>query len=158
MGRVLESGLLAQLIACVTNYRDAGRAGTPSFPPFHELDNFLKPLGCPVSLRRLCGSGCPLPIPYEPFPAIGCWSPDEVVAAKEFFDQLPSDRASGALAFGVSEVRDWLNAAIHRESGATRLLQASVERNPDQDMFQRLLRRRKAEESRPAALIGFLFD
>jgi hypothetical protein len=27
MGRVLESGLLAQLIACVTNYRDAGRAG-----------------------------------------------------------------------------------------------------------------------------------
>jgi hypothetical protein len=26
MGRVLESGLLAQLIACVTNYRDAGRA------------------------------------------------------------------------------------------------------------------------------------
>ena len=25
MGRVLESGLLAQLIACVTNYRDAGR-------------------------------------------------------------------------------------------------------------------------------------
>ena len=37
MGRVLESGLLAQLIACVTNYRDAGRLRGPHSGPYAVL-------------------------------------------------------------------------------------------------------------------------
>lgn len=129
------------------------------FPTLEELDQFLQPLGCPVSLQdlRCTGSPIPIPFPFEGFPGIGCWPPEQVVAAERFFEDLSVDRADERIASGVSEVRGWLHAALHRESGQTRWLQEEARRNPEAELYGRLLRRRRAEESRPASLIGLWY-
>lgn len=89
------------------------------FPTIEYFDGLLQRHSAPVSLNVLTFSGFPLPIPKpSDYPFAGCWLPEQVIAASEFFDRLRVDRETPTLQLGVETVRRWLAEAMKHETDA----------------------------------------
>jgi hypothetical protein len=64
-------------------------------------------------------SGFPLPIPPPgDFPMAGCWKPEQVIVASEFFRGLPVAQEAELIQVGVQEIRRWLAEAMKHEADA----------------------------------------
>jgi hypothetical protein len=88
------------------------------FPTVAYLDRFLNERASPVLLEGLVFSGFPLPIPEpDDFPAAGCWRPEDVITASEFFGSL-SVEEDQLIQVGVEEIRRWLEEAVKHETDA----------------------------------------
>jgi hypothetical protein len=83
-----------------------------------ELDQFLGPLHCPVSLWDLGSRGSPVPIP-EPGnpPSVGFWSEEEVMDVGVFFENLRLEGAEERIVRGVAEINRWLDVALDQDAG-----------------------------------------
>jgi hypothetical protein len=81
-----------------------------------EMDRFLKRLRCPVTLSALGSRGSPLPIP-EPGnpPSVGYWTPEEVLQAGVFFDELSLDGAEEQMVREVGKINRWLEEAFEHD-------------------------------------------
>ncbi len=80
------------------------------------MDGFLKSLHCPVTLWDLGVRGSPLPIP-EPGnpPSVGYWTPEEVLDAGPFFEELSLAGVDPRIAEGVKEINRWLEEAFEND-------------------------------------------
>lgn len=88
------------------------------FPTVEYFDRFLKERSNPVLLEGLVFSGFPLAIPQPgDFPFAGCWRPEQVIVASEFFRGLRAEEDE-LLRVGVEQVRRWLAEAIKHETDA----------------------------------------
>jgi hypothetical protein len=89
------------------------------FPSVGYIDEFLKRRSSPVTLHGLVSSGFVLPIP-EPgdFPGAGCWMPEQVIVAWEFFGGLSVEREAEEIQVGVREILRWLAEAVKHETDA----------------------------------------
>lgn len=89
------------------------------FPTVEYMDRFLERRSAPVRLKDLVFSGFPLPIP-EPdgFPMAGCWRPEQVITAAEFFTRLQMKRENKVIQVGVEHILLWLEEAIKHETDA----------------------------------------
>ena len=115
-------------------------------------------MGCPVRVGDLRGPDCPVAIPIDFPPGIGCWRPEQVTAAASFLEGLAPDRVGDAsIAAGVREVRRWLDAAACGESEQTRWLREATAHNPEDAGLRRTLGRRAAVSDGPRALVGFYY-
>jgi hypothetical protein len=80
------------------------------------IDRFLKPLSCPVRLCDLGSRGSPLPIP-DPGnpPAVGYWTPEEVLQAGPFFEDLSLEGAGQPIIRGMKKINRWLDEAFDHD-------------------------------------------
>jgi hypothetical protein len=88
------------------------------FPTVEYFDKFLERWSSPVNLASLVFSGFPLPIPNpECYPMAGCWKPEQVIAAWDFFSSLRMEQED-LIQVGIEEIRLWLAEAIKHETDA----------------------------------------
>jgi hypothetical protein len=87
-----------------------GRELPGSILPFEpkDLDAALAKLGIPLRMTELCFGGplFPLPRPGE-FPSIGCWSAEQLAAAREPLQRVFLPGLEAVVASLVTEVRGW---------------------------------------------------
>jgi hypothetical protein len=75
---------------------------------FDDLDASLAQLGIPLRVTALCFRGPVFHLPDAgEFPSIGCWTAEEMAAAKDPLDRVSVRGLGNVIASCVEQVRDW---------------------------------------------------